>query len=121
MDSVRSVFEDAKGDGGAGDGIWGVFAVLVYPGLGKVADGEEAQGKVSHEFIYPFLVFLVFRSTFPMLTRGCCCQGESLRIIAFQVFTSLAQSLDSFWTSAFHWAQCFLLVDQVQDQWKDQD
>jgi uncharacterized protein YbjT (DUF2867 family) len=42
-DSVRKIFVDAAADGG----IWGVYAVLAYPGLGANADGEEAQGKVS--------------------------------------------------------------------------
>ncbi|KAG9228614.1 hypothetical protein BJ875DRAFT_477021 [Amylocarpus encephaloides] len=39
--SVRRVFESQKESGG----IWGVFCVLAYPGLGKEANGEEAQGK----------------------------------------------------------------------------
>lgn len=42
QESVMKIFEDAKSDGG----IWGVFAVLAYPGLGAEADGEERQGKV---------------------------------------------------------------------------
>lgn len=41
--SIRNVFENAKKDGG----IWGVFCVLAFPGLGANADGEEKQGKVS--------------------------------------------------------------------------
>jgi nucleoside-diphosphate-sugar epimerase len=40
--SVRRVFEDAKEHGG----IWGVFCVLAFPGLGVDAEGEERQGKV---------------------------------------------------------------------------
>ncbi|KAG5352465.1 hypothetical protein C0989_002175 [Termitomyces sp. Mn162] len=40
-DSVRRVFEDAKKKGG----VWGVFCVLAFPGLGANADGEERQGK----------------------------------------------------------------------------
>lgn len=47
MDSVehiRKVFEDAKESGG----IWGVFCVVAFPGLGAKADGEERQGKASH-------------------------------------------------------------------------
>lgn len=28
------------------NGIWGVFAVLAFPGLGASADGEERQGKM---------------------------------------------------------------------------
>jgi uncharacterized protein YbjT (DUF2867 family) len=43
-DSIIKIFDDAqKSDLGA---IWGVFAVLAYPGLGQNGDGEEAQGKV---------------------------------------------------------------------------
>lgn len=42
-DGMRKVFEDAKC---SGNGIWGVFAVLAFPGLGAEADGEERQGKV---------------------------------------------------------------------------
>ncbi|KAH8429356.1 uncharacterized protein LDX57_007022 [Aspergillus melleus] len=42
--SAIRVFEDAKNrEGGS---IWGVFMVLAFPGLGKNADGEEAQGKL---------------------------------------------------------------------------
>src|ERR1700730_816904 len=40
-ESISKIFEDAKGNGG----IWGVYAVLAYPGLGAPADGEERQGK----------------------------------------------------------------------------
>lgn len=40
--SIRKVFEDAKTRGG----VWGVFCVLMFPGLGANADGEEKQGKV---------------------------------------------------------------------------
>ncbi len=40
-ETVRRVFENAKEDGG----IWGVFCVLVFPGIGANADGEERQGK----------------------------------------------------------------------------
>ncbi|GJE93031.1 NAD(P)-binding protein [Phanerochaete sordida] len=40
--SVRAVFEGAKTDGG----VWGVFVALAFPGLGKDAAGEEAQGKL---------------------------------------------------------------------------
>jgi hypothetical protein len=42
-DSVVKAFEDARHEGG----IWGVFAVLAFPGLGAEGDGEERQGKVS--------------------------------------------------------------------------
>lgn len=39
--SIRKIFEEAEG------GIWGVFAVLAFPGLGANAEGEEKQGIVS--------------------------------------------------------------------------
>lgn len=42
IESIRNVFEAAKGKGG----VWGVFVVLAFPGLGANADGEERQGKV---------------------------------------------------------------------------
>ncbi|PVH83823.1 NAD(P)-binding protein [Cadophora sp. DSE1049] len=47
-DSIRKVFETAKQDDGDSDGqgIWGVFTVLAFPGLGAQADGEERQGKM---------------------------------------------------------------------------
>ncbi|KAJ9306551.1 hypothetical protein DTO217A2_3903 [Paecilomyces variotii] len=41
-ESIKNVFEDAKKD----DGIWGVFAVMAYPGLNRDAEGEERQGKI---------------------------------------------------------------------------
>ncbi|KIJ66338.1 hypothetical protein HYDPIDRAFT_109338 [Hydnomerulius pinastri MD-312] len=41
-ESIRKIFEAAKDTGG----IWGVFCVLAYPGLGANADGEERQGKM---------------------------------------------------------------------------
>ena len=40
--SISAIFDSAKTKGG----IWGVFAVLAYPGLGANADGEERQGKL---------------------------------------------------------------------------
>ncbi|KAJ7671205.1 hypothetical protein B0H17DRAFT_195578 [Mycena rosella] len=40
-EAVRKVFDDTK----SGRGIWGVFCVLAFPGLGANADGEEKQGK----------------------------------------------------------------------------
>ncbi|TCD61456.1 hypothetical protein EIP91_008413 [Steccherinum ochraceum] len=55
--SLRKVFEDAGGKGG----IWGVFVVLAYPGLGANADGVEKQGKtladLSSEFGVSHFVF----------------------------------------------------------------
>jgi nucleoside-diphosphate-sugar epimerase len=41
-DSISKIFEAAKSEGG----IWGVYAVLAYPGLGQPAEMEERQGKV---------------------------------------------------------------------------
>ncbi|KAF8511254.1 NAD(P)-binding protein [Hysterangium stoloniferum] len=41
-ESIRSIFETRKDK----VGIWGVYCVLVYPGLGANADGEERQGKM---------------------------------------------------------------------------
>ena len=43
--SIRDIFEAEKVDGK--NGIWGVFVVLAFPGLGADASGEERQGKVS--------------------------------------------------------------------------
>ncbi|KAL1864543.1 hypothetical protein Daus18300_007558 [Diaporthe australafricana] len=43
-DSIQRVFEDARSSDGRG--IWGVFVVLAYPGLGESADGEIRQGKL---------------------------------------------------------------------------
>ena len=50
--SIRAVFEDAKK---SGNGVWGVFAVLAFPGLGAKADREEKQGIVSSDI--PFNLF----------------------------------------------------------------
>ncbi|KIJ22130.1 hypothetical protein PAXINDRAFT_165397 [Paxillus involutus ATCC 200175] len=41
-ESIRKIFEDRKDKGG----IWGVYCVLAFPGLGANADGEERQGKM---------------------------------------------------------------------------
>ena len=41
-ESISTIFEDAKPQGG----IFGVFVVLAFPGLGADASGEEAQGIV---------------------------------------------------------------------------
>src|SRR6202034_1979612 len=40
--SISTIFDSAQSQGG----IWGVFAVLAFPGLGANADGEERQGKM---------------------------------------------------------------------------
>ncbi|PMD22606.1 NAD(P)-binding protein [Hyaloscypha hepaticicola] len=40
-ESIIKIFENAKNEGG----IWGVFCVLAYPGMGADASGEELQGK----------------------------------------------------------------------------
>ena len=37
--TIRKIFDEKRG-------IWGVFCVLEYPGLGASAEGEETQGKV---------------------------------------------------------------------------
>ncbi|KAL0576966.1 hypothetical protein V5O48_005008 [Marasmius crinis-equi] len=52
-DSIRGVFEKWKGEGG---GIWGVFSVMAYPGLGKDSAGEEKQGKVLAEVAHEYNV-----------------------------------------------------------------
>jgi len=44
--SIRGIFEDAE----KGGGIWGVFAVFAFPGLGANADGEAKQGIVRGYF-----------------------------------------------------------------------
>jgi uncharacterized protein YbjT (DUF2867 family) len=43
---TREVFEEVRASSEEGK-IWGVFAVLAYPGLGKDTSGEERQGRVS--------------------------------------------------------------------------
>ncbi|KAF8584823.1 NAD(P)-binding protein [Ramaria rubella] len=52
---MRQIFEEADG------GVWGVFIVLAFPGLGAKADGEEKQGisvvDLSLEFGVSHLVF----------------------------------------------------------------
>ncbi|KIJ39449.1 hypothetical protein M422DRAFT_781028 [Sphaerobolus stellatus SS14] len=48
--SIREIFEAAKKDGG----IWGVFAVFAFPGLGANADGEERQGLALADVSYEF-------------------------------------------------------------------
>ncbi|KAJ7476694.1 NAD(P)-binding protein [Mycena latifolia] len=45
-ETIRKIFDDAKKEHG---GIWGVFCVLAFPGLGANADGEEKQGKTLAE------------------------------------------------------------------------
>ncbi|KLO19619.1 NAD(P)-binding protein [Schizopora paradoxa] len=44
-DTVRKAFQDASQSEG---GLWGVFVVLAFPGLGADATGEERQGKAHH-------------------------------------------------------------------------
>ncbi|KAF4625084.1 hypothetical protein G7Y89_g13085 [Cudoniella acicularis] len=48
--SIRKIFKDAEERGG----IWGVFAVLAFPGLGVEADGEERQGKLIADLALEF-------------------------------------------------------------------
>ncbi|KAE8444449.1 hypothetical protein EG329_000540 [Mollisiaceae sp. DMI_Dod_QoI] len=60
-DSVVKIFEDARADGG----IWGVFAVLAFPGLGAEADGEERQGKMLADLALQYQVqAFVYSSSF---------------------------------------------------------
>jgi hypothetical protein len=47
--SIRKIFEDAKADGRTG--IWGVYSVVAYPGLGASTEPEERQGKVCTHII----------------------------------------------------------------------
>jgi uncharacterized protein YbjT (DUF2867 family) len=54
-ETIAKIFEDVKAVGG----MWGVFSVLAFPGLGADASGEEAQGKVGYYF---YLLFLVLRN-----------------------------------------------------------
>lgn len=55
---IGKIFEVLKKDGG----IWGVFCVLAFPGMGVDASGEELQGKVLYIllllrcFPHPFLI-----------------------------------------------------------------
>jgi uncharacterized protein YbjT (DUF2867 family) len=59
--AVRKIFEDAKAES---DGIWGVFCVLAFPGLGVNADGEEKQGKTVADVALEYGVSaFVFSST----------------------------------------------------------
>ncbi|KAG5636886.1 hypothetical protein H0H81_006505 [Sphagnurus paluster] len=48
--SLRKVFEDAKSKGG----VWGVFCVLAFPGLGVSGDDEEKQGKTVADLALEF-------------------------------------------------------------------
>ncbi|KAK7442796.1 hypothetical protein VKT23_016041 [Stygiomarasmius scandens] len=43
VQSIRKIFEEYKTNNSGG--IWGVFCILKFPGLGANADGEEQQGK----------------------------------------------------------------------------
>jgi hypothetical protein len=56
---MRKVYEDAKGSGG----IWGVFCVLAFPGLGANADGEERQGKFMADLALEYGVSVYIYST----------------------------------------------------------
>ncbi|KAF7316094.1 NmrA domain-containing protein [Mycena indigotica] len=57
--TIRKVFEDAKQE----DGIWGVFCVLAFPGLGANADAEERQGKLLADLAFEFGVSSFILST----------------------------------------------------------
>jgi uncharacterized protein YbjT (DUF2867 family) len=63
-ESISKIFEDAKaagaGDGDGVAGIWGVYAVLAFPGLGAAADGEEKQGKVRGFRSFYFIFIFIF-------------------------------------------------------------
>ncbi|KAG0707527.1 NAD(P)-binding protein [Suillus ampliporus] len=58
-ESIRKVYEDAKGSGG----IWGVYCVLAFPGLGANADGEERQGKFMADLALQYGVSVYIYST----------------------------------------------------------
>ncbi|KAK7715697.1 hypothetical protein SLS63_011284 [Diaporthe eres] len=64
-DSIRKVFENAAlSDGG---GIWGVFVVLAYPGLGESARGEIKQAKLLADLALEFKVeVFVYSSAIPV-------------------------------------------------------
>ncbi|KAL0069962.1 hypothetical protein AAF712_002858 [Marasmius tenuissimus] len=51
-ESVRAIFERYRDDGG----IYGVFSVQAFPGLGVDSSGEEAQGKNIADVAYEFRV-----------------------------------------------------------------
>jgi hypothetical protein len=55
--SIRKIFDEHKTNGSGG--IWGVFCVLQFPGLGANADGEERQGKVCVSLLCMFLTLNV--------------------------------------------------------------
>ncbi|KAJ6526075.1 hypothetical protein B0H19DRAFT_1275928 [Mycena capillaripes] len=60
-EAMRKIFEDAKAEAG---GIWGVFCVLAFPGLGANADSEEKQGKIVADIALEYGVSaFVFSST----------------------------------------------------------
>jgi NAD(P)-dependent dehydrogenase (short-subunit alcohol dehydrogenase family) len=48
--SIRKIFENAKAEGRAG--IWGVYSVTAFPGLGASTEPEERQGKVRISIIH---------------------------------------------------------------------
>jgi len=59
-ESVRKAFQDASQIEG---GLWGVFVVLAFPGLGADATGEERQGKLCADLSLEFKVHhLIFSS-----------------------------------------------------------
>ncbi|ESK96975.1 NAD(P)-bindingprotein [Moniliophthora roreri MCA 2997] len=63
-ETIQKVFEDAKR---GGKGIWGVFCVLAFPGLGASADGEERQGKMMADLS---LEYGVMHFVFSSVERG---------------------------------------------------
>lgn len=42
--SIRKIFEGSRAEGRTG--IWGVYSVMAFPGLGASTEPEERQGKV---------------------------------------------------------------------------
>jgi NAD(P)-dependent dehydrogenase (short-subunit alcohol dehydrogenase family) len=65
-DSIVKIFEDVKKDGG----IWGVFCVLAFPGMGVEASGEELQGKVCFLCLgFCYLYFLETEVAPMLMTR----------------------------------------------------
>ncbi|KAH8882008.1 NAD(P)-binding protein [Thozetella sp. PMI_491] len=73
---IRKIFEDADSQGG----IWGVFAVLAYPGLGKDAAAEETQGKLLADLGLEFAVSaFIYSSTIPPGVKEDDAQDQSHR------------------------------------------
>jgi NAD(P)-dependent dehydrogenase (short-subunit alcohol dehydrogenase family) len=83
-ESISKIFEDAKAAGaGGGDGeagIWGIYAVLAFPGLGVAADGEERQGKVGRgAFFFFFFLYLFFAFLLELFFMLACALERQVR------------------------------------------